>query len=103
HDLHIAGKGRFLFLVAHLELRRFDLDRLIAVLRKALHRIGYARHRALRAGAARREQCERKGHCGETARRKLHHQIISDWQAWKRIASWAAAAAARVLEREDCP
>src|SRR3981189_1386864 len=34
HHLHIAGECRFLFLVAHLERRGLDLDRLVAVLRK---------------------------------------------------------------------
>src|ERR1019366_8133633 len=50
HHLHIAGECRFLFLVAHLERGGFDLYRLVAILRKALHGIGHALHRALRAG-----------------------------------------------------
>ena len=50
HHLHIAGESRFLFLVAHLKRGGFDLDRLVAVLRETLHRIGHAGHRALRAG-----------------------------------------------------
>src|SRR5581483_7756178 len=36
---HIPGKGRLLFLVAHFKRGRFDMHRLIAVLREALQRV----------------------------------------------------------------
>src|SRR3954452_1605018 len=74
HDLHISGEGRLLFLVAHFERRRLDLNRLVAVLRKALHRVRHARHGALRQGVTGGDQRERK-RCGrKTAREELHHE-----------------------------
>jgi hypothetical protein len=49
HHLHIARKGRLLLLVAYFERSSLYRDRLIAVLRKALHRVGDAQPCALRA------------------------------------------------------
>ncbi|MGY3405489.1 hypothetical protein ACVWZV_001602 [Bradyrhizobium sp. GM5.1] len=83
NDLHIAGKRRFLLLVAHLERGGLDLDRLIAVLREALHRVGHALHRALRDRRTRCDQCDADGERGRTrddaplavvARKKPDHE-----------------------------
>src|SRR5947209_2560992 len=68
HHLHVAGKGRFLLLVAHLERRRFDLDRLVAVLRKALHGVGDILHRALRGAVGGPHQSDGDRAGKETAR-----------------------------------
>src|SRR6185437_8837997 len=82
--LHIAGEGCFLFLVAHFERSRFDLNGLVAILRKSLHRIRHALHRALRSGVTAHDQRERKGGVpGATgdpanrgaARRRDHHRF----------------------------
>jgi hypothetical protein len=67
----LPEKVALLFLVAHFERRRLDLDWLIAVLRKALHRIWHAGHRALRHGVSRRDQRECRGR--KTPREELHH------------------------------
>src|SRR4030095_3645836 len=56
------------FLVAHLKRGGFDLDRLVTVLRKALHRVRHAVHRALRTGVAHSHHRERQG-AGAGARR----------------------------------
>src|SRR5229473_5682049 len=91
HHLHIAGESRFLFLVAHLERGGFDLDRLVAILRKSLHGIGHALHRALGTGFTggdhRRCECHPIGAMRDppnqsAARRKHHDRIISGWRTW---------------------
>ena len=48
------------FLVAHLERGGFDLDRLIAILRKALHGVGHTLDRALPSGFTGSDRRERK-------------------------------------------
>ena len=88
HDLHIAGEGRFLFLVAHFERGRLDLNRLVAVLRKALHRIRHARHGALRQGVTGGDQRERKRRGRKTAREELHHRfhfVLADLPVTDRV------------------
>src|SRR6185295_3371395 len=46
---YIAAEGRFFLLVADFQRRRLDVDRLIAILRKALQGIGWPLRRCLRA------------------------------------------------------
>src|SRR6202021_3775874 len=58
-----AGEGCFLFLVAHFKRGRLNLDRLIAILRKTLHRIGHTGYRALRTGTTGNH---RERHSGRT-------------------------------------
>ena len=77
HDLHIAGEGRFLFLVAHFERRRLDLNRLVAVLRRAMHRIWHARHGALRTWLRRRVSASANAAAAKLREKDCIMKIIS--------------------------
>ena len=93
-----------LFLVAHLKRSGFDLDRLVAVLRKALHRIGHALHRALRDGLAPDHRERQGGGTGagddptdpDAGRGKHHpenHFELADLPETDRVlAGWAGSA-----------
>src|SRR5438105_4244930 len=56
HHFYIAREGRLLLLIVHHQRRRFDLDRLVAVLREPLHGVGHALSRALSADPAGRRR-----------------------------------------------
>src|SRR6202008_3345521 len=71
HHLHVPRERRFLLLVAHLERRRLDLDRLGAVLRKTLHRVGHACRRALRFRREGRAERNEKSDGGKLSARAV--------------------------------